>query len=116
MIGRWTKIGRWGTPAAVDAAADPVPDTGGHSGQYRLLHDYLRDRFANRVVLTFAEIEDLVGFALPEAARLEPQWWTGAAPIADRSAQADAWIRASRTATVNLSARIVVFERDARVM
>lgn len=113
-MGRWMKSGRWGAPAA--AAADPPPDAGGHAGgragPYQLLYKYLRDRFANRIVLTFAEIEDLLGFALPDSARVEADWWNGSAPAVDRSAQAEAWIGANRTATVNLVAQIVVFERD----
>jgi hypothetical protein len=81
-------------------------------GAYQLLHVYLRDRFANRVVLTFAEIEDLLGFHLPEAARVDRLWWQ---PVADgvRSPQADAWSLANRTASVSLSAQRVVFDRIA---
>ena len=79
------------------------------AGLYEPLHKYLRDRFADRVVLTFAEIEDLVGFALPAAARLEREWWSGTAP--PRSPQSDAWRLAHRSAVVNLQAAHVVFER-----
>jgi hypothetical protein len=82
------------------------------NGAYHLLHVYLRDRFANRVVLTFAEIEDLLGFHLPEAARLDRLWWETAADGV-RSAQSDAWILANRTASVSLSAQRVVFDRTA---
>jgi hypothetical protein len=81
-------------------------------GTYHLLHVYLRDRFANRVVLTFAEIEDLLGFDLPEAARLDCLWWQTPASDA-RSPQSDAWILANRTASVNLSAERVIFDRIA---
>jgi hypothetical protein len=86
-------------------------------GTYHLLHVYLRDRFANRVVLTFVEIEDLLGFELPEAARLDGLWWQ--TPANDvRSPQSDAWILANRTASVSLSAKRVIFDRivsrDAR--
>jgi len=81
-------------------------------GAYHLLHVYLRDRFANRVVLTFAEIEDLLGFHLPDAARLEPVWWQTAADGV-RSPQSDAWILANRTASVSLPAQRVVFDRIA---
>jgi hypothetical protein len=88
-----------------------VQDDRGNASEYRLLYKYLRDRYANRVVLTFAEIEDLLGFALPEAARLQPAWWGGAPPLADRSTQSDCWTLASRTATVNMTAQSVVFER-----
>ena len=40
------------------------------SGKYRLLYKYLEDRYAKTVVLTFGEIEDLLGFSLPDQARL----------------------------------------------
>ncbi len=48
------------------------------TGQYLLLYRYLANRYANTVVLTFAEIEDLLGFALPDQARLHQEWWTDA--------------------------------------
>ncbi len=63
-------------------------------------------------MLTFGEIEDLLGFSLPESARREQLWW-GADPITPRSTHADAWTRAHRTATVNLAAQSVLFEREA---
>ena len=50
----------------------------------------MRDRSANRVVLTFAEIEDLLGFALPEHAtstftlRLEGVHHMHVRPLHDR--------------------------------
>ena len=50
------------------------------TSEYRSLHKYLYDRFADSVVLTFAEIEDLLGFTLPDAARLEQGWWANADP------------------------------------
>ena len=83
------------------------------AGSYQLLYKYLRDRYANRVVLTFAEIEDLLGFVLPDAARLQVEWWACTGPIETRSAQSDSWMRASRTTTVNLVAQSVVFDRIA---
>ncbi|HUK35695.1 MAG TPA: hypothetical protein VLV86_17375 [Vicinamibacterales bacterium] len=81
-------------------------------GTYHLLHVYLRDRFANRVVLTFAEVEDLLGFHLPEAARVDRLWWQPAAPGVP-SPQSDAWLLANRTASVSLAAQRVVFDRNA---
>jgi hypothetical protein len=81
------------------------------SGQYLSLHLYLLERYATRVVLTFSEIEDLLGFALPNRARLDPAWWgvgTSSIPGPQRS---DTWVLANRTATPNLQARSVVFER-----
>jgi len=80
------------------------------SGQYVLLYKYLENRYANTVVLTFAEIEDLLGFRLPDQARLHQEWWTDAAAGPNYS---DSWILASRTAKPNMLARTVVFERAA---
>ena len=99
-------------PRGVTVPAVSVPKVPLDTGEYQLLHRYLRDRYADRVVLTFREIEDLLGFSLPEAARLHLDWWGGAGLVTVRSAQADAWTHASRTARVNLSARSVLFERN----
>ena len=93
---------------APSLAASLARDMRPHAGEYQLLHKYLRDRFANRLVLTFGEIEDLLGFSLPAPARIELTWWSS--PVG-RSAQSKAWMLADRTATVNLMAQCVVFER-----
>jgi hypothetical protein len=79
--------------------------------EYLSLHKYLDGRFANTVVLTFAEIEDLLGFALPEIARRHQEWWANADPDSVPSAQSRSWTQASRTARPNLLAQTVVFER-----
>jgi hypothetical protein len=80
------------------------------SPEYRALHKYLRDRYAETVVLTFMQIEDLLGTPLPEAARVEATWWTDPG-AGEPSAQSQAWIAADRTASPNLLAHIVRFER-----
>ncbi len=80
------------------------------SGKYLLLYKYLENRYANRVVLTFAEIEDLLGFALPGQARLQSEWWTAEDRVAG-SPQSDSWILARRTAVPNMAAHTVAFER-----
>ena len=85
----------------------------GEAGEYRLLYKYLRDRFADRLVLTFGQIEDLIGFALPEPARVRREWWANTDSDADRPRQSDAWTLAHRTASVNLPAQYVTFEREA---
>jgi len=85
----------------------PVP------AEYLPLHKYLDDRFADTVVLTIAEVEDLLGSTLPDVAHLEPQWWSNGDADHPPSPQALSWIRAGRTATPNLRARIVAFERTS---
>lgn len=79
--------------------------------EYRPLQKYLRERFSDAVVLTFGEIEDLLGATLPDAARLGATWWTDADEDGVRSPQSHAWIDAQRTALPNLLARKVRFER-----
>jgi len=81
------------------------------SGRSAPLHKYLEDRFADAVVLTFAEIEDLAGFALPDLARLSSDWWTAPDPDFSHSRFADSWLQANRTARPNLGARTVAFLR-----
>src|SRR5712671_7877398 len=66
------------------------------SGRYLLLYKYLENRYANTVVLTFAEIEDLLGFALPDQARLHQEWWTEAPVTISQPNYSDSWILASR--------------------
>jgi hypothetical protein len=78
--------------------------------EYRSLYEYLHDRYADSVVLTFAEMEDLLGFALPDVARVEQAWWANADPDCP-SPHSLCWIQASRTATPRLPAQVVVFER-----
>ena len=112
----WKTSGVRTAIARPSAAVDPVQEGRGNAGEYRLLYKYLRDRYADRLVLTFAQIEEIVGFSLPEPARLQLEWWGSTDPIAERAAQSpaqsDAWTLAGRTATVNLSAQSVVFERQ----
>jgi hypothetical protein len=78
---------------------------------YAPLIAYLSGRFADTIVLTFAEIEDLLGFALPAAAHVRAAWWLNDDDGEEPSPQRAAWGRANRTATPNLFARTVRFER-----
>jgi hypothetical protein len=80
-------------------------------GKYEPLYKYLENRYATIVVLTLSEIEDILGFTLPAAARTDRAWWTLSDPDTPTGAYADAWKSASRTAVPNLVARAVVFER-----
>jgi hypothetical protein len=79
---------------------------------YLALYEYLDGRFANVVVLSFAEIEDLLGFPLPVSARRDARWWAN--DDLANAAHANAWRLARRTATPHLSAQSVTFERGYR--
>ena len=92
-------------------AAEARPPKRAMAGKYLLLYNYLENRYANSVVLTFAQIEDLVGFPLPDQARCRREWWTDADAAQVGPSYADAWKLASRTASPNLLAKIVAFDR-----
>jgi hypothetical protein len=79
--------------------------------EYLSLHKYLDERYANTVVLTFAEIEDLLGFTLPNLARLQKDWWANGDADTTPSIQSRSWTEASRSAKPNLLAQTVTFER-----
>jgi hypothetical protein len=93
-------------PAAVFQMEPHAPRV---PAEYVPLHTYLERRYASTAVLTFEQLEALLGFALPASARTERDWWTGGI---DTHLHAAAWMAAGRTATPNLSARTVTFERS----
>lgn len=81
------------------------------TAQYRLLQKYLDERHADTVVLMFSEIEDILGFPLPDLARQQQDWWANPTPEGIPSEQSRSWTSGARTAGVNLSAKKVVFTR-----
>jgi hypothetical protein len=85
----------------LDQARPPVP------AAYMPLYTYLERRYAVTVVLTFEQIEALLGFALPSIAFADTAWWTG--PCEANARHSAAWIAARRSAAPRLSARIVTF-------
>jgi hypothetical protein len=93
-------------PSERDVEPQPVV-----SGKYQLLYKYLHNRYADTVVLTFGQIESLIGFSLPDQARLNQQWWTNAEATPAEANYSDSWRLARRVATPNLLAQTVAFER-----
>ena len=85
-----------------DEAKPPVP------AAYMPLYTYLDRRYAATVVLTFEQIEALLGFAPPAPAFADAEWWTGPGGA---NCHTSAWTAAHRSAAPQLGARIVWFER-----
>jgi hypothetical protein len=110
----WEWMKKRGSIVHKEARAD-VDVTKGRSrrdaGKYRSLYEYLEKRYANTVVLTFGQLEDLLGFSLPELARTELSWWTTVDTSSAEARCSDAWTLANRTARPNLMAETVTFER-----
>jgi hypothetical protein len=78
--------------------------------EYLPLYHYLEHRYASLVVLSFEQIESLLGFTLPQAAITDRAWWTRDSAI---DPQTETWRVTGRLATPNLLARNVAFERLA---
>ena len=89
--------------------ATPAEPAGRMDARYSALHTYLEHRYANTVFLTFGQIEDLLGFPLPDRARADLDWWT--APGTAELGHSYAWTQAAMTAKPNCAARNVLFER-----
>jgi hypothetical protein len=100
---------RKATPVPERAVMPPPPPAPRVAARYFALYTYLEHRYASNVVLTFEQMESLLGFALPAPACTEREWWTS--PSGDTDRHSDAWSAARRTATPNLLARTVAFER-----
>jgi hypothetical protein len=110
----WLRRRRSSRPVGREPAHEPRPTPGQQSalaGEYGALYKYLKERYSDNLVLTFAEIEDLLGFTLPAVARQRAEWWTQPAADTPRPCYSDAWVLAGRTARPNLHALIVAFDR-----
>ena len=112
MISWKDSLGSGGKPRArVTGLSEPTRRPSAQvPAEYRPLYKYLDGRYADTVVLTFAEIEDLIGFPLPAMARIQPIWWANVDTVDAPSPQSRAWTEARRVATPRLLARTVVFE------
>lgn len=97
-----TSVAERPTATPIERRAPRVPT------EYLSLYTYLEHRYASVVVLTFEQMEALLGFALPAPASTERDWWMG---VVGASGHSEAWMGAGRTATPNLAARTVTFER-----
>jgi len=111
-MGQWLKR-RNMIPRAESAPTSTAPQRRRQAGADQLLFDYLEDRYAQTVVLTFQQIEDLLGSGLPEPARQDSGWWLDpqGGTSAGTTGATRAWTLAGRTASPNLQAQTVTFER-----
>jgi hypothetical protein len=104
-------------PRGETAPTSTAPQRRRQAGADQPLFDYLEDRYAQTVVLTFEQIEDLLGTGLPEPARRDGGWWlepqteTTAGTTGATIGGTRAWTLAGRTARPNLQAQTVTFER-----
>ena len=95
--------------AIVSNSEGIVPLGSGISKTFLALHEHLKNRYADAVVMTFGQLEDVLGSPLPRPARHDLKWWHS--DDADNVEHTNAWRLANRTAVPNLTAQTVKFER-----
>jgi hypothetical protein len=77
--------------------------------KYAQLGEYLRRQPAERVPMTFAEIERITGVKLPASAQKHRPWWSN---NPDNSVLTKVWIDAGfKSEQVDMAARKLVFRR-----
>jgi hypothetical protein len=80
-------------------------------GKYDPLSEYLRGQRTNRIELTFADIERIVGFKLPRSSRDHRAWWSN---NPTNSVMTKAWLEAGfESEQVDMEGRKLVFRRIA---
>ncbi len=78
---------------------------------YEPLTRFLEGRRSSEIVLTFRELEGIIGRNLPPSARKHQAWWANTAS----HSHAEAWLRLDwKTSKVDLSAEQVTFANVAR--
>ena len=82
------------------------------ASKYDPLGDYLASRQTAEVPMSFAEIETVIGAALPPKAVDHPAWWSN---NTSNNTMTKVWLDAGfRTERVNINARKLVFRRVGR--
>lgn len=78
--------------------------------KYDPLGEFLRGLKVDEIVLTFAKIEKIVGFELPERSSSDYPWWSN---NPDNNVMTKVWLDAGwRTKNLRLQDREVTFYRD----
>jgi len=76
--------------------------------KYDPLHDFLKKSDAKKVVLTFDDIEKVIGANLPKSAKKHAAWWDNK----EYHSQSIAWKEAGFHVKADRANEIAVFERE----
>lgn len=78
-------------------------------GKYDPLSKFLRGQRTDRIQLTFADIERIIGFKLPRSSQDHRAWWSN---NSDNSVMTKAWLDAGfESEQVDMEGRKLVFRR-----
>jgi hypothetical protein len=82
-------------------------------GKYEPLTEFLLQQTANEVPMSFAQIERVVGFKLPQVAQRHRAWWSNSL---SNNVMTKAWRQAGfRSEQVDMAAGKLVFRRDMSI-
>ena len=77
--------------------------------KYKSLSEFLYTNWALRIELSYEQLEDILGFTLPESAHQFPQsYWANT----DYHTYAKSWLKLGYKAKVDAENRKVIFERN----
>ena len=79
------------------------------NSKYKALSEFLYESWEKRIVLTYEQLEDILGFALPTSAHTLPQsYWANT----EYHTYAKSWLALGYKAKVNVASKSVMFERN----
>lgn len=79
------------------------------NSKYKGLSEYLYENWEKRIVLSYAQLEDILGFALPASAHTLPQsYWANT----EYHSFAKSWLKLGYKAKVDAENKKVIFERN----
>ena len=79
------------------------------NSKYRALSEFLYDSWEKRIVLSYEQLEDILGFTLPASAYNLPQsYWANT----EYHTYAKSWLALGYKAKVNAENKKVIFERN----
>ena len=82
------------------------------TSKYRGLTEYLLESNANRVTLTYAEIEKILGFSLPNSAHKHMRaYWSNS----ETHSYALSWLSIGYRARVDIEEGTVIFEKNLKI-
>ena len=79
------------------------------NSKYKALSEFLYESWEKRIVLTYEQLEDILGFALPASAHTLPQsYWANT----EYHTYAKSWLALGYKAKVKVASKSVMFERN----
>jgi hypothetical protein len=79
--------------------------------KYDPLSQHLMQQAGQEILMTFAEVEAVIGATLPPSAKAYPEWWANESNPRTTHVQARSWLDAGFRTTVNLSCGMVTFRK-----